>query len=88
MTGIMVINIDTEVQNKAALKAKRLGLSLGAYVSQLIDKDYQDPWGDIPPDVIQEWEKDTAEFEEEDRKHPRPSFGSGYEYVQYMKRKS
>jgi len=47
-----------------------------------------DPWGEPPPDVVEAWDKDVAAFEAAERKHPRPPFTSGAEFVEYMRQKS
>lgn len=81
-------NID--ILTRAKEKAEKLGISIGEYINKLIASDvktYKDPWGPVPKWLEKEWEKDFKEFEKEDKKNPRPSFSSGQEYIDYIRKK-
>jgi hypothetical protein len=88
MSGTVPILTSPAVKQVAERKARRQGLSVGEYVRRLILADDKDPWGPVPQAVWEEWDREVAAFEEEDRKHPRPRFTSGADYVEYIRRKT
>ncbi|MFN8495651.1 MAG: hypothetical protein U0350_49120 [Caldilineaceae bacterium] len=45
-----------------------------------------DPWGPVPKEVAEQWDREVAEFEEEDKKNPQPRFTSGRDFIEYIRR--
>jgi hypothetical protein len=99
MTATTLPFTSLEIQQTAEQNARRLGLSLREYVSRLVLRDTppkakhsrgsagdKDPWGPVPKEVSQRWDREEAEFEQEDRKHPQPRFTSGRDFVAYLRR--
>jgi len=87
------------IQQTAEQNARRLGLSLQEYVSRLVLRDtlpkakYSrgsvgniDPWGPVPKEVSERWDREIAQFEAEDKKKPYPRFTTAQETIDYMRR--
>ena len=80
------INLPSDVLIKAQGRARALGMTLSDYMQSLVDKDAgakeQDPWLEpIPKEVDEQWEKDLAEFEKEDKKGLQPTFNTAEELI-------
>lgn len=97
MTATSPISVRTEILQRAERNARILGLSVSEYLSRLVVQDapgtrvapsssVQDPWGPVPKEVSQRWDREEAEFEAEDRKNPQPRFTSGRDFVEYLRR--
>ena len=72
-------------------RAESLGLSLTEYVQSLIDKDAQtekkDPWREpIPRHVSERWEREIAEFDEQEKINPRPVAKSVAEFRELLEK--
>ena len=70
-------------------RAESLGLSLTEYVQSLIDKDAQtekkDPWREpVPRHVSERWEREIAEFDEQEKINPRPGARTADELIQQL----
>jgi hypothetical protein len=79
MTATAPISIRTEILQRAERNARTLGLSVSEYLSRLVVQDSPatrvvtsarspDPWGPVPQEVSDRWEREIAEFEEENQK--------------------
>ena len=81
-----------EIWNLAQAKAAQLRMSVDEYVSRIVKSHIaskeEDPWGPVPKEVSQRWDREEAEFEAEERKHPHPVFTSGADYVEYIRKQS
>lgn len=99
MTATSPISIRSDILQRAERNAHTLGLSVSDYLSRLVVRDTptkgtgapataqdQDPWGPVPPEVSARWDREEAEFEAADRKHPQPRFTSGRDFVEYLRR--
>lgn len=97
MTATSPISISTEVLQRAQRNARMLGLSVSEYLSRLVVRDSPatrgvtassapDAWGPVPKEVSERWDREIAEFEEEDKKNPYPRFTTAQETVDYMRR--
>ncbi len=97
MTATSPISVRTEILQRAERNARMLGLSVSEYLSRLVVQDapgtrvapsssVQYPWGPVPKEVSQRWDREEAEFKAEDRKNPQPRFTSGRDFVAYLRR--
>ena len=87
------IALPDDVLVKARGRARSLGMTLSEYMKSLVDQDVsgpeagtprvpEDPWRQpVPPEVNAQWEKDLAEFEEEDQQGLQPSFDTVEELI-------
>jgi hypothetical protein len=71
------VNLSEEVVVKAEARARALGLTLTEYVQALVNQDAKtkeyDPWLEpIPKEVDERWEREIAEFDEQEKLKPRP----------------
>ena len=96
MTATAPISISTAVLQRAERNARTLGLSVSDYLSRLVVRDTpakhagasadeQDPWGPVPKEVSERWDREITEFEAENEKNPQPSFTSASEMVAYLR---
>ncbi|NJN82132.1 MAG: hypothetical protein HC802_07540 [Caldilineaceae bacterium] len=80
------IALAPDVLVKARGRARALGLTLSEYVRSLVDKDAQateqDPWRQpVPKEIDEQWERELAEFEAEDRRGLQPAFNTVEELI-------
>lgn len=75
-----------EIVTIAQTKAAQSRMSVAEYVSRLIIRDKRTEPEHIPAHVAKRWKKEWKAFVEEDRKHPRPTFTSAREMVEYIRR--
>lgn len=77
-----------DIWKQAQANAAKLRMSVDEYVSRIVKHhvvgEYKDPWGPVPKEVSQRWDREIAEFEAADRKHPQPRFTSAQEMVDYL----
>jgi hypothetical protein len=78
-----------EVLVKAEARARALGLTLAEYVQGLVDQDVatkeDDPWLEpVPKEVDEAWEKDIAETETQEKRHPRPGARTADELIKRL----
>jgi hypothetical protein len=78
-----------EVVVKARARARELGLTLAEYMQRLVAQDVarqeHDPWLEpIPKEVDEQWEKDIAEFDEQEKTNPRPSAKTAAELIKLL----
>jgi translation initiation factor RLI1 len=71
------VQLPVELLFKAEQRATSLGLTLSEYVQNLVDKDVaaesHNPWLEpVPKEVDEEWERDIAEFDEQEKIKPHP----------------
>src|SRR5215213_1088233 len=71
------VDLSEEVIVKAEARARALGLTLTQYVQALVNQDAKtkeyDPWLEpIPKEVDERWEKEIAEFDEQEKTNSRP----------------
>ena len=74
-----------EVIVKAEERARALGLTLTEYVQALVNQDTKtkeyDPWLEpIPKEVDERWEREIADFDEQEKTNPRPRAKSVAEF--------
>jgi antitoxin component of RelBE/YafQ-DinJ toxin-antitoxin module len=83
------VNLSEEVIVKAEARARALGLTLTEYVQALVNQDANtkeyDPWREpIPKEVDERWEKEIAEFDEQEKIKPRPSARTAEELIKLL----
>jgi hypothetical protein len=83
------VNLAEEVVVKAEARARALGLTLAEYVQALVNQDVKtkeyDPWLEpIPKEVDERWEKEIAEFDEQEKIKPRPSARTAEELIKLL----
>jgi hypothetical protein len=83
------VNLAEEVVVKAEARARALGLTLAEYVQALVNQDVKtkeyDPWREpIPKEVDERWEKEIAEFDEQEKIKPRPSARTAEELIKLL----
>jgi antitoxin component of RelBE/YafQ-DinJ toxin-antitoxin module len=82
--------LSEEVVVKAEARARALGLTLTEYVQALVNQDAKtkeyNPWLEpIPKEVDEQWEKDLAEIEEQEKTNPRPHAKTVAEFRKLLK---
>lgn len=91
MTTTRSITITGPIWNLAQAQATKLRLSVDEYVRRIVTahlaSQEPDPWGPVPKEVSERWDRELAAFDEEDQKNPRPIFTSGADFVAYMRNK-
>ena len=83
------VKLPQETLAKAQARAHTLGLTLSEYVQSLVNQDVQthkhDPWLEpVPPAVNERWEREIAEFDEQERIKPRPSAKTADELIKLL----
>jgi len=83
------LKLPEEIWVKARERARSLGLTLTEYVQVLVNKDVNtkeyDPWLEpIPKEVDEQWEKDLAETEEQEKRYPRPAAKTADELIRLL----
>src|SRR5262245_31521216 len=83
------ITLSEETAVKAKERASSLGMSLTEYVQALVDKDVRnqefDPWREpVPREVNERWEKEIAEFDEQEKIKPRPGARTAKELIKLL----
>ena len=83
------VRLPKEVLVKAQARAHALGLTLTEYVQTLVNQDVQmkeyDPWlQPISPAVNEKWQRDIAEFDEQEQIKPRPSVRTAEELIKRL----
>ena len=82
------IDLPTDVLVKERARPRSLGMTLSEYMKSLVDKDVaakEDPWRQpVPPEVNARWEKEIAEFDEQEKIKPRPSAKTAYELIKRL----
>jgi hypothetical protein len=83
------VNLAEEVVVKAEARARALGLTLAEYVQALVNQDVKtkeyDPWLEpIPKEVDERWEKEIAEFDEQEKIKPRPNARTAEELIKLL----
>ena len=78
--------LSEEVLVRAEARAHALGLTLAEYVEALVDQDVAtkayNPWLEpIPPEVNEMWERDIAEFDEQEKTNPRSGAKTAAELI-------
>ena len=80
------VNLPPDVLIKARDRARSLGLTISEYMQSLVDKDVavkeHDPWREpVPSEVNERWEKEIAEFYEQEQVRSRPSAKTAAECI-------
>jgi hypothetical protein len=83
------VRLPEEVLVKAKARARALGLTLTEYVQTLVNKDVRtldsDPWLEpVPKEVNERWERDIAEFDEQEKLNPRPGVRTADELIKLL----
>jgi hypothetical protein len=83
------VTLSEEVVVKAEARARALGLTLAEYVQALVNQDAKtkayDPWLEpIPKEVDERWEKEIAEFDEQEKNNPRPGAQTAEELIKLL----
>jgi hypothetical protein len=83
------VRLPEEVLVKAKARARALGLTLTEYVQTLVNKDVRtldsDPWLEpVPKEVNERWERDIAEFDEQEKLNPRPGARTADELIKLL----
>jgi hypothetical protein len=81
------VRLPEEVLVKAKARARALGLTLTEYVQTLVNKDVSepDPWLEpVPKEVNERWERDIAEFDEQEKLNPRPGARTAAELIKLL----
>jgi hypothetical protein len=81
--------LSEEVVVKAEARARALGLTLAEYVQALVNQDAKtkeyDPWLEpVPKEVDERWEKEIAEFDEQEKIKPRPGARTAEELIKRL----
>ena len=85
----LLVELPSEVLEKARDSAQSLGLSFSDYMKALVDKDTtanrSDPWREpIPPDVNALWDEEIREFDTGKNANAHPSASSADELINLL----
>lgn len=83
------IDLPPDMLIKARGRARSLGMTLSEYIKSLVGKDVatteDDPWRQpVPPEVNARWEKEIAEFDEQEKIKPHPSAKTADELIKQL----
>jgi hypothetical protein len=89
LSGKNQVTLSPDMLIKAQQRARALGMTLSEYMQSLVDKDMQskehDPWLEpIPRELNEKWQKDIAEFDEQDKINPRPGAKTADELINQL----
>lgn len=79
------IDLPDHVLTKARMRASAQGLTISEYMQSLVDKDVSSPWREpVPLEVNARWDKEIAEFDEQEKRNPRPSAKTADELINLL----
>jgi hypothetical protein len=89
MTIKKQVLLPEEVIAKVEARARALGLTLAEYVQTLVNQDTEtneyDPWREpVPKEVDERWEREIAEFDEQEKIKPRPGARTAEELIKLL----